>query len=477
MKLSKVMLAVAALAVGSAAVAAPANGRIAYSAGASATKGNLKTALTTLCTTAGGTLTEFGSGNVSTYACNASATALTAGSAGTYASSADGTFKNFAGTSFAELRLNVAAGSFSAVRGLNAIFIDDTNAALKFRDPILNAERTKAELVSDRPGAVYVGGLLDVEPQAFPAAVLTGLQVPVTPSVGIQQAFGVAVSIPLYTEMFNSQKSAGNATIAKPIPSTCAVTDTSKLECVPTISKGQMASVMSATDTNAAYTNGVNFLASTVASAGSELRYIRRVDTSGTQASAQNYFLGLPCSAVSQPVTPEPLVENDEIDAVVPVGFLAAKDLKDVLIGAIRVLAAPGTGDVRAELSKSTIQSGSINYAIGVMSGENNQTIGNLFRWLRVQGAPMSENSAPNNGQFNRAAVINGSYDFYFESVYAAGPAANTGVNTGAGSGIASTFWGPVSNTLKTLPGTGLVRASDQLFTKGGASCAASTAN
>ena len=79
----------------------------------------------------------------------------------------------------------------------------------------------------------------------------------------------------------------------------------------------------------------------------------------------------------------------------------------------------------------------------------------------------MTENAAPNNGQTNRATVINGSYDFYFESVFV----------PGIGAGAAGAFWTPVSTSLKTLTSTGLVKAADQLYTKGGASCAASSAN
>lgn len=467
MKLTKIVLGVAALAAVGHALAAPSNSRIAYSTGASATKGNLKTVLTNLCTTAGGSLTEFASGsNISTYTCNTAA-GLTGGSGGTYNSALDTSFKNFAGTTFAELRLNTAGGSFTAVRGLNNVFIDDLGADLLFRDPILAADRTKAQLIADRSGVVFVGGIMDVQASAWPGSVLSGLTVPATPSVGIQQAFGVAVSIPLYTEMFNSQKSAGGATVDKPIPSTCGVTDTGRAECVPTISKGQMAAIMSSTDTNAAYSNGANFLASTLAS-GTELRYLRRPNTSGTQAAAQNYFLGLPCAAVSNDVVAEPTT-NDEVDTVSVAGFTpGVVDLKDTLINSIRVLWAPGTGNVRQELSKSTIEGGGTNYAIGVMSGENNQSSGNAFRWLRVQGAAMSENAAPNNGQTNRQSVINGSYDFYFESVTA---------TPSSGAGVAANFWTPVGNALKALSGTGLVKAADQLYTKGGNTCQLNSAN
>jgi hypothetical protein len=473
MQLSKIMVAVAAVAAGSSAFAGPTGTNIAFSTGASATQGNLMTAATSalksLCT---GTYYVFGSGNQTTAVCGPAGMVEGNAVANSYGQLADASFTKFTGTQFKELRLNVAAGSFSAVRGANATFTDDTGADLTFRDPKLAALRTRALMITDFGGVasapVYVGGLMDVQPVGFPSTVLAGFNAPtVVTNVGIQQAFGVAVSTPLYTEIFNSQKSAGAATWDKPIPSSCLVTDTGNPSCVPSISKAQMAAVMSATDTNAAYSNGANFLASTLPT-GTELRYIRRPDTSGTQASAQNYFLGNPCSAINLDVVAESTA-NEEVDAVAPpAGFTATVDLKDVVIGAIRVLVAPGTGNVRQELSKSVIQDGSANYAIGVMSGENNQTTGNAFRWLRVQGAPMSENATPNSGQNNRNTVINGLYDFYFESVY---------VTPTTGTGVAANFWGPVGNTLKTLTATGLVNSAAQLYTKGGNSCQFSTSN
>ena len=483
MKLSKIMLAVASVAIGSAAIAAPAAVNIGYSTGASATKGNLKNTLQNMCKftnpvaltgATGFDLTEFASGsNVSTYVCSNKGTTL---SSADYAN-ASTLFRNFTGTQFAELRLNVSPGSFGSIRGYNGIFTDDLGANLVFREPSTATDRTQAQLIADRPGVVFVGGLSDVDPQGFPSTVTAGLTIPSTPSAGIQQAFGVAVSVPLYNEMFKSQRSVGAATVAKPIPSTCAAdgsgyplaATTADPLCVPTISKGQMAAIMSATDSNAAYAAGASFLASTLA-ADTELRYIRRPDTSGTQASAQNYFLGFPCSLVSNPVVAQPQsTDNEEVDGVSVAGFTPGiVDNFDFKVNNIRVLLAPGTGNVRQELSKPTIQGGAANYAIGVMSGENNQTVGNVFRWLRVQGAPMSENAAPANGQTNRDAVASGAYDFYYESVYTGGPTV---------AGAASKFFGPVTTLLKTAQGTGLVRVADQLYTKGGSVCATSTAN
>ena len=484
MKFSKIMVAVAAVAAGSSAFAGPNGANIAFSTGASATQVNLMTAaplqtasaLAQLCTSAptNGTYYVFGSGNQTTAVCGPANMAVGNSGGNSYGQLPDSSFKVFAGTTFKELRLNVAAGSFSAVRGANGNFTDDTGVvALTFFDPKLNGLRSRAQMVTDfgsvAAAPVYVGGLMDLAPAGFPGDVLAGFNAPTTvAAVGIQQAFGVAVSTALYTEMFNSQKSSAAATWDKPIPSTCAVTDTGNPSCVPTISKGQMAAIMSDTDTNAAYSNGANFLASTLAS-GTELRYIRRPDTSGTQASAQNYFLGNPCSAVTNGVVAEP-TGNDEVDTV-NIGaapFTSVVDLKDAQINAIRVLLAPGTTDVRRELNKTTVEGGGTNYAIGVVSGENNQTSGVAFRWLRVQGAPMSENAAPNSGQNNRQTVINGLYDFFFETVRVTPP---------TGAGAAGSFFGPVGNKLNTLTATGLVKAADALYGKGGDACRFNTSN
>ena len=483
MKLSKIMVAVAAAAAGSSAFAGPNGANIAFSTGASATQVNLMTAaplqtasaLAQLCTSAptSGTYYLFGSGNQTTAVCGPAGMVEGNTGANSYGQLADASFKVFAGTTFKELRLNVAAGSFSAVRGANGNFTDDAGAALTFRDPKLAALRTRAQMITDFGGTstapVYVGGLMDLAPAGFPGDVLTGFNAPTTvAAVGIQQAFGVAVSTALYTEMFNAQKSGGAATWDKPIPSTCAVADTGNPSCVPTISKGQMAAIMSDQDTNAAYSNGANFLASTLAS-GTELRYIRRPNTSGTQASAQNYFLGNPCSAITNGVVAEP-TSNDEVDTINinAAPFTTVVDLKDSQIGAIRVLLAPGTTDVRRELNKATVEGGGTNYAIGVVSGENNQTSGVAFRWLRVQGAPMSENAAPNSGQNNRQTVINGLYDFFYETVRVTPP---------TGAGAAASFFGPVGNKLNTLTATGLVKAGDALYSKGGDACRFNTSN
>ena len=430
MQLSKITLAVAALVAVGAASAAPNASRIAVSAGASAIQGNLTLAMQNLCSAAGGVPTTFASGHFTTVVC--ATTAVTSGAAGTYATKPDSDFINFAGTSFAEFRVNVASGSFGAVQILNGV-------GFTFRDPITLTQ------IAAPAGSVVVGGALDVEPSKFPVTTIGANTLFPSFPVGVAQTFGVAASLPLYEKMFNAQKAAGT------IPASCLVGDTAMPYCVPSIGKAQMASIMADNEFNAAYSRGLAFLTNDAADEGVELRYIRRVDTSGTQASAQNYFLGLPCSASVVSVVPEPTT----ID---PDGGTIANELK----GAIRVYAAGGTGNVRTELNKAGV------FALGIVSGENNQS-GQNWRWLRVGGAAMAENAVPGTaGNTNSATMKDGSYDFYFETTYSGGtPAGNA-------------FWATVSNALNTLAApVGLVNATDLAagFSKGGLTCQSSVSN
>ncbi len=452
MQISKIMLAVAALSVSAAAMAAPAAGRIAISSGASATKGNLKIALNGLCVAGGGTMTEFPAGsNVATYVCNT--TANISGAA--YGAAADGTFRNFAGTAFAELRLNVTGGSFTAVCALNGwtagtacANVNPGGAPDSYRDPASGTN------VLPQAGQLVIGGLMDVSPNDYPASVTAGLSLFTDNSTGVAQTFGIAVSNTLYSKLFAAQKSGAGATLAKPLPSTCNETDYTKLECIPTVSKGQMASIMSNNDVDAAHTKGVGFLTGVAADNGVVLEYNRRADTSGTQASAQVYFLGLPCSS-------NPLTIADITD--VPAGTNNNKD-----IGSIKVFAHAGTGDVRNRLNTA-------NLGIGIMSGENNQSdAGTTWKWVRVQGSAIGESAKPGTlAQLgvtvtNRESVKNGSYDLYFESKVVPGGAAG-----------ADNFWSAVSTQLSSLSApTGLLSGADLTgYAKSGNACQANASN
>lgn len=430
MQLNKIACAVMALAAG-AAFAAPLNSRIALSAGASAIQGNLTLAVRNLCTAASGVPTSFISGNFTTVVC-----ANTLVTSATYVSKPDADFINFSGTSFAEFRVNVSNGSFGNIQILNG-------NVFTFRNP---ATLTN---IAAPAGAVIVGGANDVEPSAFPDPTIgNNILFPSSP-VGVAQVFGVAASNALYTKMFDAQKAAGT------IPADCGVNSTAASFCIPSIGKAQMATIMAANEFNAAYSKGLGFLTGNPADDAVELRYVRRVDTSGTQASAQNYFLGLPCSKAPLSIVAEPTAEDPTSEA---------GGLIDVKTGSIRVYAAGGTSDVRNELNKAN----GANFVIGVVSGENNQS-GQFWRWLRVNGVPIGENAVPGTaGITNSNTMKNGTYDFFFETTYSGG--------TPAG----EAFWTTVSAALNTLPApVGLVNATDLAagYTKGGLTCSGAVSN
>jgi hypothetical protein len=422
MQFTKIALAIAGICAASTAAAQINEDRIALSAGASAVQNNFRLALRAMCTTAGGTPTDFVSGNFTTVVCANAAVTQAA-----YPTKPDSEFINFSGIPFAEVRLNVADGSFGSVLILNG-------KAYTFRNPGTGTQ------IAPPAGAVRIGGFSDTATNRFPSPTIGANQLFANVGAGVAQTFGVAASNALYTKMFDAQKAAGL------IPASCTVADTNLSYCVPSIAKAQMATIMVDNPFNAAYSRGLGFLTRNVADDGVELRYVRRVDTSGTQSSAQNYFLGLPCSLEALSIVPEP-TSDDEPGGV-----------KDALIGAIRVYATPGTGDVRTELNKPGV------FALGVMSGENNQT-GQSWRWLRVDGAAIGENAIPGTaGNTNSNTLKDGSYGFYFELTYTG----NNGV------------LGAIANSLNTLTApVGLVNAADLAsgYNKAGLTCQGSASN
>jgi hypothetical protein len=438
MQLSKIAIAVAAVCAATAATAAPDAGRVAKSAGASAVQTNVRLAVESLCSGVGKVPTSFVSGNFTTVVC--ADVALTAA---TYVSKPNADFKDFNGLPFAEIRFNVSNGSFGSVQILNGV-------PFNFRNPGtgLNTDPT--------PGGVVIGGISDVETNRFPSTVIGSNTLAANTKLGAAQVFGVAASIDLYTKMFDAQKLAGL------IPAVCTVNSTALSYCIPNIAKAQMATIMSANDLNAAYAKGLEFLTNDPADNAVELRYVRRVDTSGTQASAQNYFLGLPCSFNQLSIVAEPTT----IDAVG--GTIANAKIEN-----IRVYGAGGTSNVLTQLNQTDadlvapgIQPGV--YALGVVSGENNQT-GQTWRWLRVDGAPIGENAVPATaGITNSSTMKTGAYSFFFEATYTGGNGTNDG------------YWATIATAFGGLPApVGLVNQAtlDLGYNKGGQTCLGSSSN
>jgi hypothetical protein len=447
MKSSKTLIALAALCAASASSAAPNTDEIVRVSGASAVRGNLALALNNLCTLAGGAMREWISGgNVSTYVCMtpAAAPTLTSGTGGSYASAPASSFVKFSGTDFSEVRLNVAGGSFTSLQTLaggSDRYVDPALGTVTVVGGLVNAGATGGGVVTE-PG---IGGYTDIIADGYAGNVLAtvpGIADAVannfSAQAGVAQGFGVAASEPLFQAMFVAQQTSGLLPPAAVCP-----TPTTANYCVPTISKAEMASIMSSNSFSAAKTLGAQFLAPQLP-ANTELRYARRVDTSGTHASAINYFLGIgnmtsPLAVFADPSDRTnplattaasgcnvgdvrgPLFTNQEVDTA----FVASGqiDLCDRKQGNLRTLASPGTSDVRNELNKTTILGGATNYALGVMSLENDQatyrntanaSVPSTWRWLRIQNAHGADTPVPGTNA-NRAALINGSYDFYYE--------------------------------------------------------------
>jgi len=427
MQRTKIAIAIAVGLVTGSAFAITPVGQIAISSGASASKGNFKLALAIRCP---GQLGEFigGNANISTYVCAPAASFANANAPTAAEYNAAGSVP-FTGTAIAEVRLNVSGGSFTS-----ACLTAGWPAATACPAPDLYRDPAAGINTAAPAGSVIVGGLTDVEPLGFLSSVRAGISLAgtTTQTATFGQTFGVAVSNDLYAAMFANQFAQLGAG--------CAVTNTERPECVPVIGRAQMATIMSNDDQNAAYTNGAQFLTplpGPQVPAASVLKYLRRVDTSGTQAVAQQYFLGNVCTTgTARGVVPQPTVSPTTIGAL------------------MAVFALGGTGDVRAQLILS-------GFAIGVMSGENNQN--QNWKWLRVGGMNMAQSAQPAQAGVsftNTRTALDGQYDFWFQSriIRPNTPAAAgfwTSVNTGFGAVPVNTTVG-----LFRTNETGFARAS-----------------
>ncbi len=430
MQFSRIALVAAAACVATVAAAAPNASRIAKSASSSSIQNNVRLAVESLCK-APNVATSFVNGNFTTVVC--ADVALGAAPSALYVSKPDADFKNFDGLPFAEIRFNVSNGAFGSVQILNGV-------PFNFRNPGtgLNTDPTT--------GGRIFGGISDIEIGRYPASTIGSNILYANNKAGVALTYGVAASAALYTKMFDAQKLAGL------IPAVCTVGSTNLSYCIPNMAKAQMATIMSANDFNAAYLKGLEFLTNNVADRGVELRYVRRTDTSGIQAEAQNYFLGLPCSLSQLSVVAEPTTTD-------PAGSF---NIRNVKIENIRVYAADGSGDVRFELNKTGV------FALGILSGENNQT-GQSWRWLRVDGAPIGENATPGTpGNTNVNTLKDGSYSFYSEATYTGGNVTN------------DNYWATIATAFFTLAApVGLLNQSelDGGFNEGGSTCLSSSSN
>lgn len=352
-----------ALAAAVTLAAAHAQAATVYLGGASATSANYRSALTTLCTQAGGVATTITNTDTNLFAVKCS--------------------RNFAGLPGVDaVSFNVAGGSFTAVT---------TSAGNQTAQFVDVADTTGATLTPQRKSD---GGFLDIDAAAFPASELAdaGLsQAPATQAATFSQVFGVAVSPALYTALQTAQGITANV-------------DATDAARQPSITKAQYTSIISDAFNSAKedITAVLN-----VGNAGDKLTVCRRVSTSGTQAASNEFFLkgyvgadGAAGGALPPADAANYASENSGLDSF------------DVKEGA-------GTGNARSCLSGA-------GYAVGVLSLENYPDLTSrsggpradrLWRYVKVNGVAAYDGpGVGNTGSTARSTdtAKAGQYEFWF---------------------------------------------------------------
>ena len=342
-----------ALSVSFALAAAQAQAATVYLAGASATSANYRSALVSLCA---GTATTITNANTNLFAvkCSVDFTGLPGVNA---------------------VSFNVAGGYFTAVT---------TSVGTDTAQFVDVSDNSGATLTAARKSE---GGFLDIDAAAFPASEYAAYGItsaPATQAATFSQVFGVAVSPSLYLALQSAQGITPNL-------------DNTAAAGQPSITKAQYASIVSETFNTAK--QDISAILG-VGAAGDKLTVCRRVSTSGTQASSNQFFLNS-------------YIGGDGAAA----GALAPADQATYGAGSgldsYEVLEGSGTGNARTCLSGT-------GYAIGVLSLENypdatnrsgGQRADRKFRYVKINGV-----AAYNGATKSTDTAKAGQYEFWFTS-------------------------------------------------------------
>jgi hypothetical protein len=245
--------------------------------------------------------------------------------------------------------------------------------------PTLNASNSAA-LLTDPNGPQWpVGGLSDVEAALFPAPIGGGnvARFGTESDIGIGQVFTVIASIPLYRAMQTAQGITVDDPNFDPVNA-------------PNITSSQYAGLISQ--------GGEKNWGSILPGNTNEVIIARRVDTSGSQASSDAFFLRNPC--------------NNGIGQQLPKRYIANSEA-----GVITVLEGSSSSNVTgAVTTASNATDPKKSFAIGVLSAETNwrtQTSAavNKFRVLKLDGVH------PELGDvdYARKTAANANYKFHME--------------------------------------------------------------
>lgn len=240
-----------------------------------------------------------------------------------------------------------------------------------------NIDNTNALATDQNAPQWPVGGFSDVEAELFDSTIGGGdvSARGVQSDVGAGQVFGVAASVPLYRAM---QAAQGKVQNDDPVNA-------------PSITKSQyVALAASGGAMNGDWTP-------LLGNNPGKVRIQRRVDTSGTQASSNAYFLQNPCStAIGASLLPATPGDN--------------------IPGAYEVTLNSGSGNVKSALTSATNNpTATERYAIGVLSLENNWRLDPAasagYRFLAIEGVhPELGDTAD-----ARATATAGLYTFHME--------------------------------------------------------------
>lgn len=235
--------------------------------------------------------------------------------------------------------------------------------------------------------AKSVGGFTDVEPPVFKAmGVLTG-DYAYTPAT-FSQVFGVAVSKALYEALQTQQ----GLTVGSTTPAN-----------QPTISRAKLASLMNNIDFNDAKAKGPKFLVP--GTSQTNINYCRRPNTSGTQASAELYFMWAPVA--SGPLGGQLVIHGPNVDGAAN-EVVVGEDENGPTGNTVTFKMNSGSSNVRTCLNSAT------DFSFGVLSAENNPIGGSdTYRFVKINGVSMSGGVA---GDSQTATALSGDFDFVYEA-------------------------------------------------------------
>jgi len=264
--------------------------------------------------------------------------------------------------------------------------------------------------------------LSDVNPAQLPGTMPSGPnyftldQIAAASTRNAMQGFGIAVNPNAYLALQKQNVADGL------LPATC-IGSAALPDCQPSIRKADYASLISAEgnikDSDSLFNSAV---------AAGEVTVCRRVDTSGTQATSNTFFLNNVCGNIGYQGAYNPLGATDSAP-----GTLVYNE-------------GSGTGNAKTCLNNAA------GYRLGVLSLENTPTGTDTWKFVKIDGVSPNYTAAGGVVQFDsnqRQQFASGAYTYALEMFSAVQPTATpdqlafaSALNTKLGDSTASNLAG-----------------------------------